>query len=247
MEERLNLLKYFQIIAIVLIFMITAELDLQAYEPMPDETIFKISDLSDAFIYGEVRSKTFFSSRAGRPRTLYNIKVWKLFFDNIGEAFGKDEIELITNEGLLTGPRGTIELFKELNTPSLSINTSYLLYLKWDGVQNGFILTSGETSLFEVDDQGKVLNFDGVYLLDIKEGRPVLGMPGASKIKQLMSTEREREPGPPAIVTDIYGRARVIEPSPRWFHEQRALDLSADLYLSVEQFLEKLKGKEDEQ
>ena len=115
-----------------------------AYEPAEDETISKISDLSDAFIMGTIEEITY-ENLDGRPFTVHKVAVRDVFFDRIDVLSNADEINIYTEGGYLSTQSGQTVRVKSLIDPELVIGKTYIFYLRRIEFLNSFRTTTGES------------------------------------------------------------------------------------------------------
>lgn len=92
-----------------------------AYQPSADETVTKISNLSDAFVYGTILDINY-SNTNGRPITINKLEVKDIYFDKTGRVRIKEEINVVTEGGFFTDESGKKIRVKELNSPELVKN-----------------------------------------------------------------------------------------------------------------------------
>ena len=222
-------LKLFYLIVIPILLLSIGSYSI-AYEPMEDETITKISKLSDTFLYGSIKGIAYLNE--GRPITINKVEIKDIFFDRTGRVSIGDDIDVITRGGFFTDDSGKRVKIKELNAPELVKGTAYIIYLRWDSSRDAFTPTSGESSVFEVDMEGKVLNIHGYYILDVKAGKLVVG---PSKI---LDTQR-KETSPPAVVEDIYGNTTTIQPQ---MPSVKTQEIDPGKLLNLQKLLEKVQG-----
>ena len=202
-----------------------------AYEPMPDQTLPKISGLSDTFVCGVVKGISYNSTNR-MPLTINELEVKDVYFDKTDKVRAGETIDVITEGGF----KGNKVLAKMLNSPEFTEETMYIVYLRWIQGLNGFKPTTGESSVFEVDAGGRVLNIDGYYIVDIQNGKLVVGRQKESRIK---NTKTEQVRGLSARVVDINGNETTIEPISQ---NLRNSDLYSREPITLEQFLQKVKG-----
>jgi len=170
------------------------------------------------------------------PLTINELDVKEVYFDKTGNIAVGDTITVITEGGFITNENGEEIRVRSLNSPELTEETTYIMYLRWVPDLDGFRATTGESSVFEVDAEGRVLNVHGHYLMDVVEGKPVAGRRKESK---LQDPTEEQERAPSARVVDIKGNEKTIEPARE---NVRAGNLYSQASLTQREFLEKVKG-----
>lgn len=205
------------------------------YEPMPGLTMMKISDLSDTFLSGVVKA-VYPDNDSSIPLTINELFVKEVYFDKTGNVAVGDTITVITEGGFITNENGEEIRVRSLNSPELAEETSYIMYLRWVPDLDGFRATTGESSVFEVDAKGRVLNMHGHYLMDVVEGKPVAGRRKESK---LQDPTEEQERAPTARVVDIEGKEKTVEPARKVVSAE---NLYSQKTLTQSEFLEKVKG-----
>jgi len=202
---------------------------------MPDQTLAKISRLSDTFVCGVVKG-IFYDSSNRMPLTINEFEVKDVYFDKTEKVREGETINVITEGGFIGNRKGDAIKSRMLNSPKFTEETMYIVYLRWIQVLDGFKPTSGESSVFEVDTEGRVLNIDGHYIVDIQNGKLVVGRQKESKMQD---TETEQVRGPSAIVVGVNGNETTIEPIRR---SLRNSDLYSRDPMTLEQFLTRVKG-----
>jgi len=202
---------------------------------MPDETLAKISSLSDTFVCGVVK-RIFYDNSNRMPLTINEFEVRNVYFDKTDKVRAGETIDVITEGGFISNRKGDEIKARMLNSPEFTEETMYIVYLRWIQVLDGFKPTTGESSVFEVDTESRVLNIDGYYIVDIQNGKLVVGQQKESRIQD---TEAEQVRGPSAIVVDINGNETTIEPIRRNLRDR---DHYSREPITLEQFLSKVKG-----
>ncbi|MBI4710177.1 MAG: hypothetical protein HY759_03610 [Nitrospirae bacterium] len=224
------------IILLAVIILILYSNFLAAYEPAEGETIIKISKQSDAFIFGIVKDMA--DSAGKKPTSLYKVEIKDIYFDRIGKIKLGDVIDVVSRVGFIFDHTGRKVKIKELNAPDLIIGSDYIIYLLWDESQNAFRPTSGESSVLIVDNDGKVLNIDGFYILDVQNDKLVVG-----PSKEQKEDFNNKGIPPSAVVEDITGNVTTI--SPQTEQKIKAHDIDPARLLNLQQFINKVGGGKD--
>ena len=208
---------------------------LEAYEPAEGETIIKISKQSDVFIFGVVKDIAYIGGK--KPTSLYKVEIKDIYFDRIGKIKLGDVIDVVSRVGFISDNTGRKIKIKELNAPDLIIGSNYIIYLLWDESQNAFKPTSGESSVLIVDNDGKVLNIYGFYILDVQNDKLVVGPP-----KEQKEDFNKKEIPPSAVVEDITGNITTI--SQQTERKIKAQDIDPAKLLNLQQFINKVGSGE---
>jgi hypothetical protein len=202
---------------------------------MERETLQMISGASDAFVYGEVTDITYIDAD-GKPMTAHRLEVAEVYADKTDTLASGGTVTIMTAGGFITNQAGEEVKVRALNSPELSEGTTYLAYLRKDEALDAFVPTTGESSVFEVDTDGKVLNIHGFYILDVNEdGSLAVGPPKEGRLRDVQPVEQP----PAATVVDIEGNERTVEPAPRPIDSQVPF---LDAALTKEQFVAKGRG-----
>jgi len=223
----------FSILLIILVLPLSGTS--MGYDPMPGLTTIKISDLSDTFLSGVVKA-VYPDNDSSIPLTINKLDVKEVYFDKIGNVAVGDTITVITEGGFITNKDGQKIRAKVLNSPELTEGAIYIMYLRRIPDMDGFRVTTGESSVFEVDTEGRVLNIHGHYIMDVVAGKPVAGHRKESKLRD---STKAQERAPSAMVVDIKGNEKTIEPARK---NVRTGALYSQKSLTQREFLEKVKG-----
>jgi len=170
------------------------------------------------------------------PLTINEFEVKNVYFDKTDKVLVGETIDVITEGGFISNRKGDEIKAIMLNSPDFTEETMYIVYLRWIQVLDGFKPTSGKSSVFEVDADGRVLNLDGHYIVDIQSGKLIVGQRKEPKIQ---ATEAELARGPSAIVLDVNGNETTIQPIRR---KLKNSDFVSREPMTLEQFLKKVKG-----
>jgi hypothetical protein len=170
---------------------------------------------SDLLVLGLVHD-TRMESAQSRPLAFHTLEVTRSAMDRIG--------------AMPEGTRLTVAIPVSPDFPLLAPGVTCVIWLRWSPALDAFIPAAARGAVFTVDAAGNVLNGDGYYLLDVRDGRPVAGPRSGNGERAA-----RKEQAPVAVVTDIEGRATYAYPAPK---VRRAQEYDPGSFLDLERFLD---------
>jgi len=219
-------------ICILLLISFGTCIDATAYIPAKKETLARNAELSDTFICGVVKELSY-RTLNNAVITVNTIEVKSTQFDNTGKTSKGERIKVITAGGVITDNSGKRKIIKEIHSPLLEQGQQYLLYLRWEDCLDAFILTLGESSVFQVDDAGKVLTSQGYYIVDIQNDEIVLGTRRESPQR---SSHNRKTKLPDAVIYDCKGGNKtIVRPSSKEDHDKNKA-------MNIQEFVKRLEG-----